>query len=253
MNISGLGLHNLFNLNNNLQKSPFANQGESDGIFANRNMFDTVTFSSNEVLRNIVSTKQTTSFDEMLKSRELLTEIRLSPDIDYSYALSNEINSLNAESSEKLSVSSASKNVLKAYSNLYDEIVKGYENGTRKINVSAENEQGYRTLTMEEELANLDNAYQKAVKSLEVRLTEQPKIEQAILDYQKKLEELGVKKAEAMENYANSLKEELPENFAKNLLLARDDFKENYISLQKSSALENALSLVMNMFSKFWK
>ena len=94
MNISGIGLHNLFNLNSNLPKSPFANQTESNGIFSNRNMFDTVTLSSNEVLRNIVSSQQTTSFDEMIKSREHLTEINLSPDINYSFALSNEINSL---------------------------------------------------------------------------------------------------------------------------------------------------------------
>ena len=52
-------------------------------------------------------------------------------------------------------------NYVKAYAELYDEIVKGYENGTREIYVAAEN--GPRKLTKDEELSNLDAAYKKTV------------------------------------------------------------------------------------------
>ena len=45
-------------------------------------------------------------------------------------------------------------NYVKAYAELYDEIVKGYENGTREIYVADEN--GPRKLTKDEELSNLD-------------------------------------------------------------------------------------------------
>lgn len=63
-----------------------------------------------------------------------------------------------------------------AYANLYDEIVQGYENGTRQINVIDENsEQGYRTLTMEEELSALDAAYEKNVKGFEEYAAQQNK------------------------------------------------------------------------------
>ena len=59
-----------------------------------------------------------------------------------------------------ISVSDTANNMLKVYASLYDEIVKGYENGTRETYVEDENaEGGYRKLTMEEELDELDKAY----------------------------------------------------------------------------------------------
>ena len=58
-----------------------------------------------------------------------------------------------------LNITDKANNYVKAYAELYDEIVKGYENGTREIYVADEN--GPRKLTKDEELSNLDAAYKK--------------------------------------------------------------------------------------------
>ena len=55
-----------------------------------------------------------------------------------------------------LNITDKANNYVKAYAELYDEIVKGYENGTREIYVADEN--GPRKLTKDEELSNLDAA-----------------------------------------------------------------------------------------------
>lgn len=52
---------------------------------------------------------------------------------------------------------------------MYDEIVQGYETGTREIYVSEEG--GYRKLTKEEELSALDKAFGKIAGDFEKRET----------------------------------------------------------------------------------
>lgn len=62
------------------------------------------------------------------------------------------------------SVSDTANNLLKTYASLYDEIVKGYEDGTRETYIEDSTaEGGYRKLTMDEELSELNKAYQKQV------------------------------------------------------------------------------------------
>ena len=47
-----------------------------------------------------------------------------------------------------------------AYASIYDDIVKGYEAGTREVYVEdSESGTGYRKLTMEEEISELDKAF----------------------------------------------------------------------------------------------
>ena len=51
---------------------------------------------------------------------------------------------------------------VRAYGNLYDEIVQGYKDGTAQRYVEDENsETGFRKMTLDEELAGLDKAFQK--------------------------------------------------------------------------------------------
>ena len=59
---------------------------------------------------------------------------------------------------------------VRAYGNLYDEIVQGYQNGTRERYVEDENsETGFRKMTMEEELSGLDGAFQKIADRADAR------------------------------------------------------------------------------------
>lgn len=59
---------------------------------------------------------------------------------------------------------------VRAYGNLYDEIVQGYQNGTRERYTEDENsETGFRKMTMEEELSGLDRAFQKMADRADTR------------------------------------------------------------------------------------
>ena len=58
-----------------------------------------------------------------------------------------------------LSVTDRANGYISAYASMYDEIVRGYENGTREIYV--EDEFGMHRLTKEEELKALEEAYKK--------------------------------------------------------------------------------------------
>ena len=90
---------------------------------------------------------------------------------DYKYEFASRMPSVYVGKGDKgdylrnyYSTSDAVSNMLKAYASLYDEIVKGYEAGTRETYVEDKNsEDGYRKLTMEEELAELDKAYEDYV------------------------------------------------------------------------------------------
>lgn len=87
---------------------------------------------------------------------------KISTDLNYNFILSDKINSLNGadkndSESGRLSGRDRFENIAEAYTYLYDEIVKGYEEGKRFIVVADNNKQsGYHVLTMEEELAALD-------------------------------------------------------------------------------------------------
>ena len=111
------------------------------------------------------------SFKEVQEQRKLLLETKLSYDMNYKFTLSAKVNSLNeanleASGTKYLSNEEKLDNIMEAYTSLYEEIVQGYESGTRVINVVDEtSENGYRTLTMQEELADLDNAYESVVNT----------------------------------------------------------------------------------------
>jgi len=70
--------------------------------------------------------------------------------------------------SDWTSVKDKASILVTAYARAYDEIVKGYENGTRvKYKADMEAENLYRPVTKEEELADLEKSYTDWVKSLE--------------------------------------------------------------------------------------
>ena len=68
------------------------------------------------------------------------------------------------------SLSNKAEDYVRAYGNLYDEIVQGYQNGTRERYVEDDaSETGYRKMTMEEELNELDKAFQRAAHGADVK------------------------------------------------------------------------------------
>ena len=67
------------------------------------------------------------------------------------------------------SASNKREDYARAYKKLYDEIVQGYENGTRERYVEDKaSETGCRKMTMEEEISGLDKAFQRATHNIDV-------------------------------------------------------------------------------------
>ncbi len=67
------------------------------------------------------------------------------------------------------SASNKREDYARAYKKLYDEIVHGYENGTRERYVEDKaSETGYRKMTMEEEINGLAKAFQRATRNMDV-------------------------------------------------------------------------------------
>ncbi len=176
------------------------------------------------------------SFEEVQEQRKLLLETKPSPDMNYKFTLSAKINSLNeadkeASGANYLSNEEKLDNIMEAYTSLYEEIVQGYEDGTRVINVVDEkSENGYRTLTMQEELADLDNAYESVVNRTVSIMEQNEKVSMAFDKYYAKLQRIGVGRAELANAYADRRDEVemVPENVVAKMISERDAWKAAY-------------------------
>ena len=176
------------------------------------------------------------SFEEVQEQRKLLLETKLSPDMNYKFTLSAKINSLNEADKEAsgenyLSNEEKLDNIMEAYTSLYEEIVQGYEDGTRVINVADENsENGYRTLTMQEELADLDNAYESVVNTTVSIMEQNEKVSVAFDKYYAKIQSIGAGRAEFTNAYADRRDkvEMMPENAVEKMISERDAWKAAY-------------------------
>lgn len=176
------------------------------------------------------------SYEEVQEQRKLLLETKLSPDINYKFTLSAKVNSLNeadkkASGEEYLSNEDKLDNIMEAYTSLYDEIVQGYQNGTRVINVFDENsENGYRTVTMQEELEDLDSAYERIVNRTVSVMKQSEKAAVAFDKYYAKLQRIGAERAEMARAYVDRRDrvEIVPENAVEKMISERDAWKMAY-------------------------
>ena len=204
--------------------------------------------------RSSISANQ--SFDDIATQKEMLKSSNLSADLNYSFnfkiseSLSDE--DRKAAGYSTLSMNGRVTNIAETYTSLYDEIVRGYENGTRKINVAdSESETGYRALTMEEELNALDEAYEKAAKTVETLAQQQPKVQKAFEEYRSKLEKIGTSRTElanAYEKQSQDSTENVVENIYEKMIAARDNWKSTYSVSAKSEAWQGMLSVINTMF-----
>ena len=146
----------------------------------------TISGGNKESYRKSISESEALTYSSVNRQKRILSD-----GIDYSYNLSKEADKLNKADEEALGALSwqtKSDNLYKAYKNLRDEIVQGYENGTRQVNVIDESsETGYRTLTMEEELSALDAAYEKNAKAFEELSAQQENGKEIIEEWQEQI------------------------------------------------------------------
>lgn len=203
---------------------------------------------------------ETQSYDEVVKQKELLTTEKLSTDLNYDFrfkiweTLSDEDIKMSTDGNLSFAdkVKGRIENIAETYASLYDEIVQGYENGTRKINVvDNESEQGYRTLTMEEEISALDKAYEKAVNAVESIVQQQPKFQKAYAEYREKLEKIGAGRAELADRYteqSQNSEESMPEDIYEKMISARDSWKSAYAAFGKDEAWKSFISMFGTIF-----
>lgn len=102
--------------------------------------------------------------------KNIIKHLRM--DSDFESKFHKEAEMMSAAAKEKgttMSIQGKAENYFSTYAKMYDEIVQGYEAGTREIYVSEEG--GYRKLTKEEEISALDKAFGKIAGDFEKRET----------------------------------------------------------------------------------
>ena len=148
------------------------------------------------------------------------------------------------------------QSMLEAYANLYDEIVRGYEDGTREIYVDdAESPNGYRLLTKEEELERLDDAYKELSEGYEMQLERDREANEIILkQYRKIAASIAVQRGrndKVMEylEKAKMLEEQMkaewnPKDLARNLLRGSRLFKSQYEDTGDKNIIKDISSMI---------
>ena len=189
-----------------------------------------------EYYRNCIQQNRQETYDDVLQRRELLKSEKIR-DIDYGYEISKKAAELNKDAANAgqnaLSTTDRANGYVAAYAELYDEIVQGYESGTREIYVADEN--GPRKLTKDEELSNLDAAYKKTVDDFVTMETTNQHARGIIGEEMNKISKITTRSTLAsayIEEQKTRGKDEIPENLTEKMYGAITSFKEKYTMIQ---------------------
>ena len=202
-----------------------------------------------ECYRNRIQQNGQETYDEVLQRRELLKSGKIK-DIDYGYEISKKAAELNKDAANAgqnaLSTTDRANGYVAAYAELYDEIVQGYESGTREIYVTDEN--GTHKLTKDEELSNLDAAYKKTVDdfvTMEKRNQHAREIISEEMDKISKITSRSTLAATYIEEQKTRGEDEIPENLGEKMYEAIFSFKEKYAMFH--SNMDNLSQLLMSV------
>ena len=189
-----------------------------------------------EYYRNCIQQNRQETYDDVLQRRELLKSEKIR-DIDYGYEISKKAAELNKDAAnagkKALSTTDRANGYVAAYAELYDEIVQGYESGTREIYVTDEN--GTHKLTKDEELSNLDAAYKKTVDDFVTMETTNQHARGIIGEEMNKISKITTRSTLAsayIEEQKTRGKDEIPENLTEKMYGAITSFKEKYTMIQ---------------------
>ena len=184
-----------------------------------------------EYYRNSIQQGGQESYDAVLQWREQLKNEKISL-VDYGYEISKRAGA----GESVLSAAGKADGYVKAYAELYDEIVQGYEDGTREIYMAGEG--GPRKLTKEEELDALDAAYKKTVDSFVTMEQTNQRAHTIIGEEAEKIAKISKRETKA----ADFLKEQkargtdkVLENLNEKMLSAVALFKEKYAAFNPNA------------------
>ena len=202
-----------------------------------------------EYYRNSIQQNGQETYDDVLQRREQLKNEKISV-IDYGYEISKKAAGWNKEAANTgrnvLSTTDRANGYVAAYAELYDEIIQGYEAGTREIYVADEN--GTRKLTRDEELSTLDAAYKKTVDdfvTMEKRNQHAREIISEEMDKISKITSRSTLAATYIEEQKTRGEDEIPENLGEKMYEAIFSFKEKYAMFH--SNMDNLSQLLMSV------
>ena len=177
--------------------------------------------------------------------KESIIQASKSIGANYGYRLSEEAGKLKGQRDNGVaySLSDRAADYVKAYGNLYDEIVQGYKDGTIERYVEDEtSETGFRRMTMEEELADLDKAFQSMADKAEM----DAKASRILDGYKERLSKL---KSGQKLSADSDKTEAVQENISQKLATLAQAWKDAYkVSGSKEGGMEKVLSMLDNMF-----
>lgn len=202
-------------------------------------------------LRNsIVETEGKQIYDDFDKFNDI--ESKLEMDLSTTYynemiSSHNKSKSQSDDGSIKSNIYNSVYSCLDYYAKKYDEIVKGYEDGTREIWVTDQNSDlGYRKLTKEEDLAALDKAYEKNAEFVAADAITEPLARKCKIRSMQQLADIyGYKLGKE-----DTIDEEPIENLYERMMESRNAFKIGYSAFTtQDKAHQNISALVNKIFS----
>ncbi len=205
------------------------------------------------------------SYEDVVNRRNSIKQASKSIIVNYHGQLAEEVGKLKGqrESGSTYSLADKAEDYVKAYGNLYDEIVQGYKDGRYRLRVGKyrviyryaqdgyvedeNSETGYRQLTMEEELSSLDKAYKAATDKAETDRKALKIIEEGMAKISK------VKGAGTSATDSNKIQqvenETGQDNIGQKMVTLAQAWKEAYqVSGSKDNGMEKVLSMLNDMF-----
>ena len=188
------------------------------------------------------------TYNDVFERREQLKNEKISL-VDYGYEIQKRAaqQNKNADTGRSaLSTIDKANVYVNAYAELYDEIVQGYENGTREIYVA--DESGTHKLTKDEELDALDAAYKKTVDNFVTMEKTNQHAREIIGEEMEKISKITSRSALAatyLEEHKSRGTEEIPENLGEKMYDAIFSFKEKYSMFH--SNMDNLSQLLMSV------
>lgn len=200
---------------------------------------------SREGLESLQNGGKSRTYEGVVKQKESIMQASKSIGANYGYRLDEEAGKLKGQrdSGAAYSLSDRAADYVKAYGNLYDGIVQGYKDGTIERYVEdAASETGFRRMTVEEELAELDKAFQSAADKAEV----DAKASRILDGYKDKLSKL--KSGQKLSADADKTKT-VQENVGQKLVTLAQAWKDAYkVSGSREGGMEKVLSMLNGMF-----